>query len=244
MQHTIHPLPVCQLNGDKGMFTYRNFYGEELLFPIFSWFIDIGKEKILIDCPGPASEMEKYSTAGLKGKDICSINEHLKKRGVSSQEITTVILTHLHYDHITGANDFPNARFIIQQQELSFALNPHPFFKKSYRSELFKKLNFEEVQGDTPVLPGIEVLLTPGHTPGGQSVAIETSKGRAVIAGFCSVKDNFFPPEPIDDTFPVIPSGILTDTIQAYNSALRIKEIADIVIPLHEKETLSKKTIP
>jgi len=244
MQHVIHPLPVCQLKGDKGMFTYRNSYGEELLFPIFSWFIDIGKEKILIDCPGPAAEMEKYSTAGLKGKDIGSIEKYLHQRGVSPEDITTIILTHLHYDHITGANDFPNARFIIQRQELLFALNPHPLFKKSYRSELFKKLNFEEVQGDTAVLPGIAVLLTPGHSPGAQSVVIDTSKGKAVIAGFCSVKENFFPPEPIHTSFPVIPPGIMTDAIQAYNSVLRVKEAADMVIPLHEKETLSIKTIP
>ena len=109
---------------------------------------------------------------------------------------------------------------------------------------LGENLNFEEIQGDHSIFPGIDVLLTPGHTPGAQSVVIETCKGKAVIAGFCSVKDNFFPPEPIHDTFPVIPPGIMTDTIQAYNSALRVKEIADIVIPLHEKETLSIKTIP
>jgi len=73
MSHVIYPFAVCALHGNKGMFTYRNFYGESVWFPVFSWFIDLGKEKILIDCPGSADEMEKYSTAGLKGKDISPV---------------------------------------------------------------------------------------------------------------------------------------------------------------------------
>ena len=244
MQHIIYPFAVCELHGNKGMFTYRNFYTESLWFPVFSWFIDLGKEKILIDCPGPAKEMEKYSTAGLKGKDIRSVEEYLNEKGVAAQEITTVILTHLHYDHITGAENFRHARFVVQQKELAFALNPHPLFIKSYRSELFQNLNFDVVQGDYFLFPGIEVLLTPGHTAGAQSVVVDTEQGKAVIAGFCSVKENFFPPEPISNTFPVIPPGIMIDSLEAYDSALRVKAAADIVIPLHEKETVSIKAIP
>lgn len=244
MPHIIYPFAVCELHGNKGMFTYRNFYGEALWFPVFSWFVDLGKEKILIDCPGPAGEMEKYSTAGLTGKDIRSVEAYLKDHGVSAEEITTIILTHLHYDHITGAEIFKRARFVVQQKELAFALSPHPLFKKSYRPSLFQNLNFDVVQGDTLLFPGIEVLLTPGHTPGTQSVMVETEQGRVAISGFCSVKENFFPPEPVNQVFPVIPPGIMVDSLEAYDSALRIKETADIVIPLHERETVAKRSIP
>ena len=114
----------------------------------------------------------------------------------------------------------------------------------SYRPSLFQNLNFEIVQGDTLLFPGIEVLLTPGHTPGTQSVMVETAQGRVAISGFCSVKENFFPPETIKQTFPVIPPGIMIDSLEAYDSALRLKETADIVIPLHERETLAIKSIP
>jgi len=244
MPHVIYPLPICRLHGNKGMFTYRHFYGEEYWFPVFSWLIDMGTEKILIDCPGPAGEMEKYSTAGLKGEDLRSMDECLKENGVSADDITTVILTHLHYDHITGADKFPNARFVVQQKELDFASNPHPLFKKSYRRNLIENITFDAVQGDTSLFPGVAVILTPGHTPGAQSVAVETAKGKVIIAGFCSVKENFFPPEPVNNTFPVIPPGIMVNSMEAYDSALRIKQLADIVIPLHECETISVKTIP
>jgi glyoxylase-like metal-dependent hydrolase (beta-lactamase superfamily II) len=226
------------------MFTYRQFYGEELWFPIFSWLIDAGKEKILIDCPGPASEMEAYLTAGLKGQDFRSIEESLDEKGLSPEDITTVILTHLHYDHITGAKKFHRARFIVQQKELVFALNPHPLFKKSYRTNLIEGLNFAEVQGDTLIFPGIEVILTPGHTPGCQSVVIDTAIGKVTIAGFCSVKENFFPPETVKNTHPVIPPGIMVNSMEAYDSALRIKGLSDLVVPLHERETLSVQKIP
>ena len=44
-----------------------------------------------------------------------------------------------------------------------------------------------------PGMDGIEVLLTPGHTPGGQSVAVKTEAGKAVITGLCCNKENFLP---------------------------------------------------
>jgi hypothetical protein len=75
-------------------------------------------------------------------------------------------------------------------------------------------------------------------------VAIDTAIGRVTIAGFCSVKENFFPPETVKSTLPVIPPGIMVNSMEAYNSALRIKELSALVVPLHERETLSVQKIP
>ena len=107
-----------------------------------------------------------------------------------------------------------------------------------------KDLKFEVVQGDTRIFPGVEVLLTQGHTPGCQSVAVDTAHGKAIIAGFCSIKENFFPLDPINNAFPVIPPGISVNSLEAFDSTLRVKESADIVIPLHEEEMLLRKSIP
>ena len=44
------------------------------------------------------------------------------------------------------------------------------------------------------ILPGIRVMHTPIHTPGGMTVFIDTAKGRAAITGFCVIKEIFLPP--------------------------------------------------
>ena len=138
----------------------------------------------------------------------------------------------------------------VQKKELQFALNPHPIFEILYPKEIIKKLELEVIKGDKTILPGIAVMLVPGHTPGGQAVVIKTTKGKAVICGFCSIMENFNPPEDVKTkasplaTYPVIAPGIHTDLFQAYESALRVKQVADIIIPLHDPETASKEQIP
>ncbi len=90
----------------------------------------------------------------------------------------------------------------------------------------------------------------PGHTPGCQAVIVDTTAGKAVISGFCSIMENFFPPEDVKTTvtpfatYPVIAPGIHTDLLEAYESVLRIKQIADIIIPMHDPDMAERDRIP
>jgi glyoxylase-like metal-dependent hydrolase (beta-lactamase superfamily II) len=105
-------------------------------------------------------------------------------------------------------------------------------------------MNFDVVEGDAEIVEGVRVLFTPGHTRGGQSVAVDTEKGRVVVSGLCTLRDNFEPPEPINKIMPVIPPGIHLDAREAFESLTRIKQVADIIVPLHDGEFAFKKTIP
>jgi len=105
--------------------------------------------------------------------------------------------------------------------------------------EMLDEVNFDILEGDKEIVKGVKVLLTPGHSPGSQSVAIETEKGIAVITGFCCINKNF-----IEEFWPVTPPGIHTNATQAYDSMLKVKEIADIIIPLHESTFAKKEVIP
>jgi hypothetical protein len=59
--------------------------------------------------------------------------------------------------------------------------------------DFFVNLNLELLEGDGNILDGINVVFTPGHTPGGQSVAVDTPEGLAVITGFCCSLEKFSP---------------------------------------------------
>jgi len=96
------------------------------------------------------------------------------------------------------------------------------------------------VRGDVPFADGIDLLLTPGHTAGTQSVCIETTKGKAVIPGFCSDYQNFDPP---DKAIEVYPLGYHFDLLQGYASALKIKKVGAILLPPHEPALEQLKSI-
>jgi len=100
------------------------------------------------------------------------------------------------------------------------------------------------LEGAKEIADGVEILPTPGHTPGCQSVVVETQEGKAIIAGFCSIDANFYPTEEVKKRMEVIPPTQHSNLMQAYASALEVKKNADIILPLHEAGVAKRKVIP
>ena len=132
----------------------------------------------------------------------------------------------------------PIPKFIVQKEELDFTSNPHPLYAQVRCGDFCDVLNFEIVSGDAEIVPGVEVISTPGHSPGGQSVVVHTSKGKALICGMCTIDENFAYGETI-----IIP-GMISDPFKAYDSMVKIRETADIIIPLHSQSHLTTTSIP
>jgi len=137
-----------------------------------------------------------------------------------------------------------NARLVATETELNFALAPHPILAPTYKKDLLKDLTFTLVNGHCEIAPGIELIPAPGHTPGTQAVSINTEKGKAIITGFCVTKQNFELPKEVREYLPVIPPGIHLNAVEAFESALRIKGLADILIPVHDPSYADVKNIP
>ncbi|MBI4285590.1 MAG: N-acyl homoserine lactonase family protein [Chloroflexi bacterium] len=235
--YRIRPIPLCHMTMDKGFYTYWKHYGEKVEVPAYAWLIEGGDEPILVDTGCSATEFRKYALMATDIRDIIPIEEALEGLGVAASGIQTIIMTHLDTDHILNARKFPNARLIVQEAELQFARNPHPCYAKKYHQHLYEGLNFATVRGDADIAPGVAVMATPGHTFGTQSVVVTTRQGKAVITGFCTIDDNF------SDQGDIIP-GSLVDPLRAYDSLVRVRRIADIIIPNHSQSLLTTKSIP
>lgn len=235
-EYVIYPLVVGANETDQGIMTYLRNYGKRIWIPIYVFLINGGEEKILVD-----TGLEQFIVPEEVGKQyglqILEFEDALQTLDLTPEDIDIILHTHLHNDHCENDYKCTNAKIVVQKAEYDFFRNPHPIDYRYY-SDLLDGLNVETVEGDVPFRDGIDLIFTPGHTPGGQSIAVRTSAGKAIITGFCC-NDQNFPPNG-----PVVASGVHTDAIAAYESAKKIREMADILIPIHDLSIGRNKRIP
>jgi glyoxylase-like metal-dependent hydrolase (beta-lactamase superfamily II) len=130
----------------------------------------------------------------------------LRAHKLSPEQVTDVILTHLHFDHAAGmtrcpdadsaANpviSFPNATVYVQKDEWLAARRPNEISRGSYRPEnldpLAKHDKLVLVEGGKEILPGVAVFATGGHSDGHQIVRIQGRKDVLYVLGdiLCTV---------------------------------------------------------
>lgn len=128
---------------------------------------------------------------GWSGEDLFVV-DRLVTIGVAPQDIHYLICTHLDIDHAGGNDEFPGAELVVQRAHYAVAkVDPRfdtllgiPFRAHWDRPELRYRL----VDGDTELLPGIELLETSGHVPGHQSVLVRLPRTGAVLLAVDAIK--------------------------------------------------------
>lgn len=246
-QYKIHPIVMGTKAFDKGMMTYQYGYGEPYTIPIYCWYLEGGDQKILVDT-GELSPLQSKGTERSIGGKIYKFEEGLSRWGLSPKDIDIVIHTHLHNDHCENDFKCTNALFYVHEKELDRIHNTHPLdfrYNEDFIVDVEKNGQIKTITGDTEILPGIQVIHTPAHTEGGLTVMVDTSQGKAAITGFCVIMENFTPPPKIRAMeMDVIPPGTLVNSYEAYNILMKVRDMADILLPLHEPKFASIDTIP
>ncbi|MBI4313103.1 MAG: MBL fold metallo-hydrolase [Chloroflexi bacterium] len=112
------------------------------------------------------------------------LHEALANRGLTPDDIHTVVITHAHWDHAQNVDMFPKARYLINRQEVEYSRSPGkgdhatpPYFEAT-----LKGLRVEDARDGMEIEPGVRIIETPGHTKGHVSVVVDTPQGKAVIA--------------------------------------------------------------
>ncbi len=236
MSITVTPLNLGTIIRDKSGFTYMKDPGVKINVPIISWLVEVGQTKIIVDT-GTNSPLETahHHQPLIRNADQ-ELSYVLQKKNVSPQEIEIVILTHLHWDHCYNTELFPNAQFIVQEIELSYAMNPLPIHAHAYDIAPIQATKFTTVNGNAKIIDGITLLLTPGHTPGFQSVFLENEGRKALIASdTIPLYENWAHPSPI-------PNGAhynLADYCATFDLIKKLK--ADYILPGHDMEVFQKE---
>ena len=137
------------------------------------------EKKILIDTGNGTKWEEKYKQIYDINTDQYNIEKSLGKYGFNSEQITDVICTHMHFDHIGGNTKiksgevvptFPNAKYWISEENWKLANHPSQKDAGSFIEHDWKVLAenqmIEIIDGREPFIEGIETFVTHGHTPG------------------------------------------------------------------------------
>lgn len=159
---------------------------------------------VLIDTGAGNKEDQKFKdiygieNEGANGRT--SLEDGLAQLGITPDDISLVINTHLHFDHAGGNTwvdgsgevkpSFPKARYIVKRGEYDYATHPNERTAASYFERNFMPIvtahKFEFVIREKEIVKGVRVIPTPGHTPFHQSVLIESGGERAFfLADMC-----------------------------------------------------------
>jgi len=188
----VDPLALYPASTQEGWQAYPELLNEDgkFLTTIGAYLLEVGERKIAVDLGmGPVRVEFPGFGPFFGGKYL----ESLQQTGVSAEDVTDVVFTHMHLDHVGWATHevdgerrltYPNARYMVTAAEWEFwhgsdnPVGPHiDFVQKPLENRL------EMIAGGDIIAPDIAVLSTPGHTPGHISLLITAADKRLYLLG-------------------------------------------------------------
>ncbi len=141
------------------------------------FLIRIGERTVLVD-----AGVGRINDGTFAGGQLL---DSLAAYGVAPNDVTDVVFTHLHFDHVGWATQkgeivFANATFRCDERDWSHFVGPDPGATKKL-SPITDRL--ETWSSDGTILPGLDARVAPGHTPGSTIVVVSSGTARALLLG-------------------------------------------------------------
>lgn len=200
----------------------------------FMWVLKSGDQVILVDTGYDHAE------AAARDRPIrLDPVAALAPLGVRPGDITTLICTHLHYDHAGGLHLFPNAEIHLQAAEMAYATGPcmcHDTLRMPFTAahvcEAVRRVYQGRVvfhEGDGQVAPGVTVHCIGGHSRGLQAVRVETAAGALCLASDAAhYYENVLKAKP----FPIVVD--LQDMLDGFARLRKLASHDGLIIPGHD----------
>lgn len=233
---TIHAIKYADRNQRTraDSFTFDDNHDAPHAMDYFIWVLRSDDDVILIDTGYDAAEGLSRDRPIRRDP-----SEALAPLGLSPDDITTLIITHLHYDHAGGLHLFPNATLHMQAAEMAFATGPcmcHDPLRMPYTAEhvceAVKRLYSGRVvfhDGDGQVAEGVTVHKIGGHSRGLQAVRVKTSEGYVCLASDAAhYYENAF----LNKPFPIVVD--VDDMLAGFGRIVELSSAPKLMIPGHD----------
>ena len=203
----------------------------------FFWVIRKGNKVVLVD----TGFTEKLANTWHVSLDL-RIEEGLAVLGIHKDDVSAVVLTHLHNDHSGNLELFSNAQLYIQRSEYDFWFGPYgrrPLFVDSVESTYLENITKANGEGRLELVDGhhyltedITLVPAPGHTPGSQAVRVHTPEGALLIAS-----DALHYLEELELDRPFAICSDVPGMYATFDEFRRQKEEGTVIIPGHDPAT-------
>jgi glyoxylase-like metal-dependent hydrolase (beta-lactamase superfamily II) len=206
------------------------------------WLVRGGGKNILVDAGFHREQFFKQWHV----TDYVSPAEAVRRAGVKPEEITDVIVTHMHWDHADGMDLFPNARVWLQKEELEYYAGSAWQSRRTHGGIdpddviAAVKLNMAGkvglVNGDAQeILPGITCYTGGRHTYASQFVGVRTKSGTVVLAS-----DNLYLYENLEKHVPVAATLDAASNLRAQDRMRELAGDAKRIVPGHDPAVMKR----
>jgi N-acyl homoserine lactone hydrolase len=231
--YRVTALNVGNMRVDASEMSYGRDFGRKVDIPVWCAAIEGNGKRVIVDtgisdpqwvarlmCPSWQAPEE-------------TIDGALDVLGWTRDSVDIVINSHLHHDHCANNSAFPQAEFFVSLAEWEYAQSPmsnqQVLYNQSWLDHPLGLFDYTMVQQDFyEVLPGLRLIRTPGHTPGHQSLLVNTDEGVLCVSG-----DAVNARESLAEG---VPCGLLWSTEHALGSVQRIRALADRVLMCHDTQ--------
>jgi glyoxylase-like metal-dependent hydrolase (beta-lactamase superfamily II) len=176
--------------------------------------------------------------------DFVKPSEALAAVGLKPEDITDVIITHMHWDHADGMDLFPKARIWLQKDELQYYAGEAWQSPRTHGGIdpddvlAVVKLNMQGrvglVNGDAQeIIPGVTCYIGGKHTYASQYVGVNTAAGTVVLAS-----DNMYLYENLDKHVPIAATLDAASNLRAQDRMKQLAASPRLIIPGHDPAVL------
>jgi glyoxylase-like metal-dependent hydrolase (beta-lactamase superfamily II) len=202
---------------------------------MYLWLIKGGGRNILFDC---GFYREKFMRRW-HPSDFQKPSEAVQNAGLKSDDITDVIISHIHWDHADGFDLFPKAKIWIQKEELEYYSGEAWQAKRGGGADAedvlgLVKLNTEGkvglVKGDAQeIIPGVTCYTGGKHTYQSQYIGVHTAAGVVVLAS-----DNVYLYENLEKHVPIAETFDADSNLKAQDRMKQLAASTKLILPGHD----------
>lgn len=211
--------------------------GEKLWFPSTVYYVTNGDQHVLVDTGYDDPEVVAPTQPPFEFDTHHTFRELLEEHAVPPSEFDTVFVSHLHWDHSGNVDLFDDepADVYVPRESARYAYAPLEIHHRAFLTPKagydppWLRTDFRFVDGDETIAPGLRAVHTPGHSPGHTSLLVDSGDTTYALAiDVAPLAENIGESE-------LNPPGTM-DVFAWWESAKRLREGSDVVIPSHDPD--------